>query len=106
MKPVRDQILQPEENIIAPFVANTPNTDRSSRRLLFIKEPAEFRSLAVTFSQRTIFLPGLDPDPLTPLELSEAFRRAAYNGSLTLHTTSGIEVTWPIKPEYLADPDE
>ncbi|PZF93153.1 hypothetical protein [Micromonospora deserti] len=67
-----------------------------------VDDPDEFRCVAITMGENTVFLPGLWRS-LTWDELVQAFSRHRTKDNHLSLNLNGKEVPWPSWPTYLFD---
>jgi HNH endonuclease len=102
MEPIRNQLKQPDAQIIPAHILRSRAPSPVERRILLVHEPEELRCLAVVLGEYTVFLPGIFR-PLDLEQLADAFgRRRDGHGRLQM-IFSGKEVPWPRWPTYLLD---
>ncbi|MFD9736241.1 hypothetical protein [Umezawaea sp. NPDC059074] len=103
MKPVRDQLKQPNDEILPTYMARDINALSSGRRIMIVSHPPELRSVAITMGQYTVFLPA--PFDSTTFEVlnKEICRRRDGGDALNVNIR-GKTVPWPKFPTYFLDP--
>lgn len=102
MDPFREQLKQPDAQIIPTYILRNPAASPGERRMLLVDQPDELRCVAVMLGEHTVFLPGIFR-PLTSEQLAEVFasRRDADN-KLNVNL-NGKEMPWPQWPTYFLD---
>ncbi|WP_433051172.1 hypothetical protein [Dactylosporangium sp. CS-033363] len=104
MEPYREQLKQPDTQLVPTYIGNDRSASSSLRRILLVTEPDDLRCVAVNLGTHTIFLPGIPPwRPQTCDELVQAFSRYRGDDERLNGEISGKEVSWPRWPTYLLD---
>lgn len=101
MAPYRAQFREPATATLPIRVLRDRTAADDQRRILLVEQPDDLRSVAVTFGQRLILLPGIDR-PQTSHQLHDAITARSTDAAppADLH---GKEVPWPRWPTYLLD---
>jgi hypothetical protein len=102
MQSVRDQLMNPEGEILSSFIFRDPDSPASLRRLLLVDDPEELRCVAVSIGEYSVFLPDWRR-PNTWDEISAAFGRMCDSAGRLNITLNGKEVPWPKSPTYFLD---
>jgi hypothetical protein len=58
MDPFREQLKQPDAQIIPTYILRNPAASPGERRMLLVDQPDELRCVAVMLGEHTVFLPG------------------------------------------------
>jgi hypothetical protein len=102
MDPFRDQLKQPDAQIIPTYILRSPAASPGERRMLLVDQPDELRCVAVMLGEHTVFLPGIFR-PLTCEQLAEVFAsRRDADDKLNVNL-NGKEMPWPQWPTYFLD---
>jgi hypothetical protein len=102
MDPFRDQLKQPDAQIIPTYILRNPAASQAERRMLLVDQPDELRCVAVMLGEHTVFLPGI-VRPLTCDQLAEVFgSRREADDKLHVNVNSK-EMPWPQWPTYFLD---
>ncbi|MFF1319830.1 hypothetical protein ACFVZZ_10440 [Streptomyces chartreusis] len=102
MDPFRDQLKQPDVNILQTYLLRTPDASPDERRILLVERPDELRCVAVVLGEHTIFLPSLfESRPYEELVEVLASRRES-DDRLSIHL-DGKAVPWPTRAMYFMD---
>jgi hypothetical protein len=102
LQPIREQLTNPESEVLSTYMFRDPEADATTRRLLLVNEPEELRCLSVVIGEHGVFLPGVF-DPLTMDELAHRFA-ARCDENQQLHVTlNGKLVPWPSRAMYFLD---
>ena len=102
LRPVRQQLRAPEDQILKPYLFRDPSTPSSQRSMLVVTDPPELASVAVTLGEFALFLPGVWQGG-TWEEIGLAFAgRAESDGRLEI-SLHGKTVPWPTSPTYFLD---
>lgn len=102
MEPARQQLKQPDAEIIPMHILRGPIASAGERRILSVSEPDELRCILVMVSGHTVFLPGIFR-PLSFGQLANAFSyRCDADGKLRV-VLNGKELPWPRWPTYFLD---
>ena len=97
--PIRRQILYPQELHIQRHTIFLPiDEDPGTKYLLFVKEPAWLKALAVRLGTRVVLLPVFDDSSLPYTELEQRLERG---DDLSIRGDSGFP--WPVRPEHRFD---
>jgi len=59
MKPVRDQLANPDVKSLPTYMYRDPNNPPDARHILLVDDPDELRCVAVIMGEHAVFLPGL-----------------------------------------------
>ncbi|WP_157881403.1 hypothetical protein [Streptomyces phaeochromogenes] len=102
MDPFRDQLKQPDVNILQTYFLRSPGASPDERRIILVERPRELRCVAVVLGEHTIFLPGLF-EPLPYDELVEALARRRQSGDRLSIQLDGKAVPWPTRATYFMD---
>lgn len=99
VRPVCDQLDDPETERIEVFSAHVPASPRAEHRIMVIERPRELRSLAVHWGRHFVFLPwrGSGVDIYGNLA-RDAAKREKLDSKL-----SGHIVPWPKAPVFSLD---
>ncbi len=100
MKPIREQLARPDDQVIPMFSTTDPKAERrASPDLLIVQEPPELRSLVVRFGRHNVFLPS-------PFDVHDIHAylemHSQQHDQLTL-SVSGKIAPWPATLQLLAD---
>ncbi|MEV4130586.1 hypothetical protein AB0J72_00255 [Dactylosporangium sp. NPDC049742] len=101
MDPYRIQFREPDTATVPVRVLRDRTAAPDQRRILLVEQPDDLRSVAVTFGQRLILLPGID-QPQTSHQLHDAVTARSTDGDPRADL-QGKEVPWPRWPTYLLD---
>jgi hypothetical protein len=102
MQPIRDQLKNPEAQLLETYILRDADLPSSTRRLLLVDDPDELRCVAVMLGEYGVFLPGLW-NPLVWDELAAAFCLRREDGDRLNVTLRGKEVPWPKRPMHILD---
>jgi hypothetical protein len=89
---VREQIRDPEREVITRFSTLAPEAKRDTRILALVEDPPELRSILVQMGRHVVFLPRPD-DPDIYQRLKSAVRAAP----------KGTRLPWPVGPVFKLD---
>jgi hypothetical protein len=101
LNPLRAQLAAPEQSILPPLSFFDPTAPRERRQLLIVEEPAEMRSLAVTFGRHAVFLPWV----AEPKSMNEIAAGLAWYSALpaSRRQCTRKQIPWPAEPQYALD---
>ena len=97
LRVVREQLLHPDGEMIRQFKLEKPSSPRTTRFLIYIREPRELEGVAVGMGQHTVLLPA-DARDMTVYHRLE--RALAANPTLRLF---GDTYYWPTAPMHSID---
>lgn len=102
MRPIREQLANPDVEVLPTYVFRDPESAATIRRILLVNEPQELRCVAVTIGEHGVFLPGVfNPMPMD--ELARAFAGRCDDEQRLNVTLHGKLVPWPSRATYLLD---
>lgn len=102
MQPIREQLNNPEGQILDTYIFRDPDSLAATRRVLLVDDPDELRCVAVMLGEHSVFLPGLW-NPMTWDEVAAAFCRRREAGDRLNVNLRGKEAPWPKWPTYFLD---
>lgn len=94
MASLREQFADPTKVIIPKFYMRMPWVDTRERRILIVREPLAFRSIAVQMERHLVFLPRLGDSALYDRLGTESARNIRLQGTL---------LRWPEGPSFSLD---
>ncbi|HET9656007.1 MAG TPA: hypothetical protein VFP72_11670, partial [Kineosporiaceae bacterium] len=102
LRPIREQLANPDAEVLSTYMFRDPEADATARRLLLVSEPEELRCLAVSIGEHGVFLPSVF-DPLTMDELAHRFAERCDENQRINVTLNGKLVPWPSRAMYFLD---
>lgn len=102
LRPVREQLRSPEQQILKPYLFRDPNAPRSQRGMMIVYDPPELAAVAVTIGEFTVFLPGLSQDDDWERVAASFARHTGPDDRLEI-SLHGKAVAWPTSPTFFLD---
>jgi hypothetical protein len=102
MQPIRDQLTNPDHEVIPTYMFRSPDSATARRRILLVDDPEELRCVAVLMGEHGVFLPSV-VDQIAMHELCEAFAGRREEGDRISVALHGKEVPWPRRGTYFLD---
>lgn len=102
MQPIRDQLQNPDAQLLDTYIFQDPDCSTATRRVLLVNDPEDLECVVVMLGEYSVFLPGLR-SPMTWDDVAAAFCRRRQSGDRLNVNLRGKEVPWPRSPTYLLD---
>jgi hypothetical protein len=96
---VRLQIADPHVAHIRIFSTTVPDAHPKARRMLLVREPAEYQSVMVQMDRHVVLLPS----PEDSRELYPRLVTIMKPGQMQEVKITGKDLTWPTEPRYIMD---